>query len=79
MLQSSLDATGIKCDVRQVEDKIVAKPLAAYGIALASGFIVGGGVATRAGWITLALVAWAVSRAATKEPSGTTMTTSIYN
>ena len=70
MLQSSFDATGIKCDVRQVEDKIVAQPLASYGIALAGGFIAGGGLATRAGWITLALVGWrAVSKAAMKEPS----------
>jgi hypothetical protein len=72
MLQSSFDATGIKCDVRQVEDKIVAQPLASYGIALAGGFILGGGLATRIGWITLALLGWrAVSNAAKKEPSGT--------
>ena len=72
MLQSSFNATGIKCDLRQVEDKIVAQPLASYGIALASGLIVGGGLTTRAGWITLALLGWrAVSKAAMKEPSGT--------
>jgi hypothetical protein len=72
MLQSSFDATGIKCDLRQVEDKIVAQPLASYGIAAAAGFIVGGGLATRAGWIMLALLSWrSVSNAAMKEPSGT--------
>ena len=70
MLQSSFDATGIKFDLRQVEDKIIAQPLASYGIAAAGGFIAGGGLATRLGWIMLALLGWrAVSKAAMKEPS----------
>ena len=72
MLQSSFDATGIKCDMRRMEDKIIAQPLASYGIAAAGGFIVGGGLATRIGWIMLALLGWrAVSNAAMKEPSDT--------
>ena len=62
MLQRSFDAAGIKCDLRQVEDKIIAQPLTSYWIAAASGFVVGGGMATRLGWIMLTWMGWRAMR-----------------
>ena len=53
--QKSLDGTGLKLDLRQLEKSIRDKPLHAFAIASAVGFVFGGGMATRPGWAMLAL------------------------
>ena len=35
-MQSSFDATGIKCDLRKVEDNIIAQPVHSYDIQVSS-------------------------------------------
>ena len=53
--QKFLSDKGINVDLRRIEDFVRKQPLAALGIFVAAGFIVGGGVATRPGLALLAM------------------------
>jgi 1,4-dihydroxy-2-naphthoyl-CoA synthase len=53
--QKYLDRSGIKVDLHQIEESIRERPLPAVAIAAAAGFVVGGGMVTRLGLLTLTL------------------------
>jgi ElaB/YqjD/DUF883 family membrane-anchored ribosome-binding protein len=65
-----LDKFGVKLDLEQIEKSIRDKPLPSAAIAAAAGFIIGGGLATRAAAPILALFA----RAAAQETATNFMT-----
>jgi ElaB/YqjD/DUF883 family membrane-anchored ribosome-binding protein len=60
--QKYISRTGIKVDLEQIENTIRANPLPSLAIAAATGFVVGGGTATRAGLALLALFSRKVAR-----------------
>jgi 1,4-dihydroxy-2-naphthoyl-CoA synthase len=53
--QKYLDRSGIKVDLQQIEESIRERPLPAVAIAAAAGFVVGGGMVTHLGLLTLTL------------------------
>jgi 1,4-dihydroxy-2-naphthoyl-CoA synthase len=53
--QKYLDRSGIKVDLHRIEESIRERPLPAVAIAAAAGFVVGGGMVTRLGLLTLTL------------------------
>ena len=53
--QKYLDRSGIKVDLHRIEESIRERPLRAVAIAAAAGFVVGGGMVTRLGLLTLTL------------------------
>jgi 1,4-dihydroxy-2-naphthoyl-CoA synthase len=53
--QKYLDRSGIKIDLRQIEKSIREQPVRSAAIAVAAGFVVGGGMVTRLGMAALAL------------------------
>jgi 1,4-dihydroxy-2-naphthoyl-CoA synthase len=65
-----LEKFGVKLDLEQIERSIRDKPLPSAAIAAAAGFIIGGGLATRAAAPILALFA----RAAAQETATNFMT-----
>lgn len=69
--QKYIDRTGIKVDLKTVEQRIRDKPLPSAAIAAAAGFIVGGGLITRPGLALVALFGRTAARdTATKVVTG---------
>ena len=60
--QRYIDRAGMKVDLKKVEQRIRENPFSSAAIAAVSGFIVGGGLATRPGVALLALAARGAAR-----------------
>jgi 1,4-dihydroxy-2-naphthoyl-CoA synthase len=60
--QKYIDRAGMKVDLKKVEQRIRENPVPSAAIVAVSGFIVGGGLATRPGAALLALLGRGAAR-----------------
>jgi hypothetical protein len=68
--QKALDGLNLQFDTEQVEERILDQPVRAFSLAALSGFIVGGGLATRPSWFVLKLLCLGAAGKASSEWCG---------